>query len=107
MPTQAIIRLLEAFRERWPLHELPDPELLQRALHRATSAEIDAVALVSVGLDDYPPSPAVLARRVALERAAHCRPVTSLAPRVPDPAVLELIGECRERMAAAGDRLRL
>jgi hypothetical protein len=68
---------------------------------------VDAVALVSVGLDDRPPSSAVLARRVALERAAGCRPVIPLTPRPPDPAVLELIDECRERMAAAGDRLRL
>jgi hypothetical protein len=57
MASIAIDRLLAAFRERWPLHELPNPELLGRALHRATAAEIDAVALVSVGLDDRPPSP--------------------------------------------------
>jgi len=107
MPTQAIDRLLEAFRERWPLHELPDRDVLDRALHRATAAEVDAVTLVSVGLDDRPPSPAILANRVALERATRCRPIIEREPWAPDPAVLETIGEWRDQLARAGDRLRL
>lgn len=106
MASIAIDRLLAAFRERWPLHELPDAELLQRALHRATADEIDAVALVSVGLDDRPPSPADLARRVALERASKCRPVT-VREWAPDPVVLETIDAWRNQLERAGDRMRL
>jgi hypothetical protein len=107
---EAVDRLVDAFEDRWPAFDLDPRTAWFRALHGAAPADVDAVVLDAVGLDDRPPSPQQLAHRVAHVIAVRLSAGGGPAPRPewePDPYVLGIIEDGKRRMAAAADRFRL
>jgi hypothetical protein len=106
---EAVDNLLDAFRDRWPAFDIDSRTAWLRALSGAAPADVDALVLDAIGLDDRPPSPAVVARRVATQIADRLAAGGGVAPRpdwAPDPYVLGIIEDGRRRMAAAAERFR-